>query len=152
MQAVRVKTRPALDVFLFCERVRIEPNGSKSLIGLFETMQVWANPGREAAGIRRSPAEFQFGMYTTWSNGFGHFVQRVDMTMPDGDLVIVGEALLDFGGLRLPQTSFGSVSGVFRESGPHVFRLHLDDELVIEKTLDVAFRAPSSRGAVRPRR
>lgn len=152
MQGLRIKTRPALNAFLFCERVRIEANGAKSLIGIFETLQVWANDGRPVLAGRRSPAGFEFGIYAAWSNGVGHFVQRVDMITPDGSIYIVGEALLDFSGARLPQSSFGSVSGVFQESGPHLFRLHLDDELVVEKTLDVAFRAPSAKAVLRNRR
>ena len=142
-----MKTRPELEAFLFCRRVRVEANGSKSLIGIFETAHVGAQANRPLLAGSVPPVGFEFGIYTRWCSGLGHFVQRVDMKGPDGEVLTVGEALLEFGDPFVPQNSYGSVGEVFSEPGPHVFRLYLDGELVVEKTLEVDLRVPRTRAS-----
>lgn len=147
-----MKSRPTLEAFLFCERVRVEANGSKSLIGIFETLNVRARANRPLLTADPPPVGFEFGFYARWSSGSGRFVQRIDMVMPDKETLIVGEAILEFGDVLVPQNSYGSIGGMFREPGPYTFRLYLDEELVTEKLLQVDLRVPRGTSLNRNRR
>jgi hypothetical protein len=120
---------PDLQASLMCEDVRMEANGSNTIVGVVNFI------GAPMLPIRI----FKACVWTRWCSGSGHFLQETKIIAPDEE-TLIGEAKIEFE-LKDEEshtTNVNVFSGLeFKEFGIYHVEILLDGKLKVRYPVNV---------------
>ncbi len=123
------KVLPDVQASLVCEDVRMEVNGSQTLVGVINAIVAPQLPIRL----------LKFCIWTRWCSGEGEFTQRARIIGPDEETVICeNNVQFRLNTMEIHATNVHFFSGVqFEKYGFHHVEIYLDNDLRLRYPLAV---------------